>query len=77
MIQLEKKSDKKRRGFASPDIADALALTFARPAHPRAYDNWLDTRNVVSEYDPFAPEKTKPPRYYVAGWARLREDEGA
>lgn len=29
-LQLEKKSDMKKRGLASPDIADALALTFAR-----------------------------------------------
>ena len=30
-IQLEKKDDMKKRGLASPDIADALALTFALP----------------------------------------------
>lgn len=30
-IQLEKKSDMKKRGLASPDDADALALTFAAP----------------------------------------------
>jgi hypothetical protein len=30
-IQLEKKEDMKRRGLASPDIGDALALTFAQP----------------------------------------------
>lgn len=30
-IQLEKKEDMKRRGLASPDISDALALTFAFP----------------------------------------------
>lgn len=35
-LQLEKKSDMKRRGLASPDIADALALTYARPVFPRA-----------------------------------------
>jgi hypothetical protein len=75
-IQLEKKSDMQRRGVASPDIADALALTFARPVHPRSYDDWMGTGNVVSEYDPFAPEQTKPPRYYAPGWARLRDEEG-
>jgi len=65
------------RRLASPDIADALALTFARPVHPRAYDDWMGTGgNVVSEYDPFEPKKTKPPRYYAPGWARLREEEG-
>jgi hypothetical protein len=30
-IILEKKEDMKRRGLASPDLADALALTFAYP----------------------------------------------
>ena len=30
-IQLEKKSDAKKRGLSSPDRADALALTFAEP----------------------------------------------
>jgi hypothetical protein len=30
-IQLEKKEDMKKRGIASPDNGDALALTFARP----------------------------------------------
>jgi hypothetical protein len=73
-LQLEKKSDMKKRGLASPDIADALALTFSRPVHPRMYDDWLGTGSVISEYDPFAPEQTKSPRYYAPGWPRLRED---
>jgi phage terminase large subunit len=40
-LQLERKEDMKARGLASPDIGDALALTFARPvtmqarSHPR------------------------------------------
>jgi hypothetical protein len=33
-IQLERKDDMKKRGLASPDIADALALTFAVPIQP-------------------------------------------
>lgn len=32
-LQLEAKQDMKRRGLASPNIADALALTFAFPVH--------------------------------------------
>lgn len=32
-IVLEKKADMKKRGLASPDCADALALTFAQPVH--------------------------------------------
>ena len=36
-IQLEKKEDMKKRGLASPDIGDALALTFAHPVRA----DWL------------------------------------
>ncbi len=35
LLFLERKEDMKRRGLASPDNADALALTFAYPAGPR------------------------------------------
>lgn len=35
-IVLERKSDMKKRGVASPDLADALALTFAYPAVARS-----------------------------------------
>jgi hypothetical protein len=77
-LQLEKKSDMKRRGLASPDIADALALTFARPVFPRAYDDWMNTgqSNVVSDYDPltFDQEQAKTPRYYAPGHPRLRKE---
>jgi hypothetical protein len=81
-LQLEKKSDMKQRGLASPDIADALALTFARPVFPRQYDDWPAGRgNVVSDYDPiqeFEREQSgkprTPPRYYAPGWSRLREE---
>ena len=34
-IVLEKKTDMKKRGLSSPDIADSLALTFAVPIAPR------------------------------------------
>jgi hypothetical protein len=42
-LQLEKKSDMKRRGLQSPDIADALALTYARTVFPRDTLDWLGT----------------------------------
>jgi hypothetical protein len=73
----------KKRGLASPDIADALALTFARPVFPRQFDDWMGAGQVLTEYDPIAEferesrEPRRPPRYYAPGWARLREDEGA
>jgi hypothetical protein len=77
-LQLEKKSDMKRRGLASPDIADALALTFARPVFPRQFDDWMNTghSNVVSDYDPFTfdQEQQKTPRYYAPGYPRLRKE---
>jgi len=58
-IQLEKKSDMKKRGLSSPDIADALALTFAykvipnRSAGGQAGGN-APANRVVSEYDPYS-----------------------
>jgi hypothetical protein len=56
-LQLEKKSDMKRRGLASPDRGDALALTFAQPVFPRGYEDWHGTSgNVTSEYDPMSPQ---------------------
>jgi hypothetical protein len=80
-LQLEKKSDMKRRGLASPDIADALALTFARPVFPRMYDDRLGSGKVVSDYDPIQRFEDElkgriqtPPRYYAPGWAQLREE---
>jgi hypothetical protein len=57
-IQLERKEDMKKRGLASPDNADALALTFAEPvmmARDGRTGHWgLAQRGVQHEYDPFA-----------------------
>lgn len=56
-IVLESKEDMKKRGLASPDLADALALTFAFPVQrkPRQLVNVL-TQTVKksrgSDYDP-------------------------
>jgi hypothetical protein len=74
-LQLEKKSDMKKRGLASPDIADALALTFARPVFPRAYDDWMGTTPnfALTEYDLYTGEP-EPRRYYAPGWARLKSE---
>ncbi len=54
-IQLEKKSDMKKRGVASPDRADALALTFA---YPVLATRVKEKKAAVCEmdYDPFARE---------------------
>lgn len=51
---LEKKEDMKKRGIPSPDVADALALTFAYPVQPQE-DDWEeyygdDGRSEVTGY---------------------------
>lgn len=59
-IALEPKEEMKKRGLASPDRADMLALTFAYPvvANPANVGGIPGAehqqRNVQSEYDPFA-----------------------
>lgn len=58
-IQLEKKEDMSDRGAPSPDIADALALTFAYPVAPNALAGYLGAQQgslVKSEWDPVASE---------------------
>ena len=49
-LALERKEDMKKRGLASPDAADALALTFAaRVAAPPIADRWrMDRTNASS-----------------------------
>lgn len=58
VILLEKKEDMKKRGLASPDIADALALTFAYPVaasdHSRAVSRSRGAGSHEVEYDPMA-----------------------
>ncbi len=53
-IILEKKEDMKRRGLASPDLADALALTFAYPVAAQDH-RWQLTGKPrhQHEYNPF------------------------
>ena len=54
-ILLERKKDMKARGLASPDDADALALTFAHPVAPSDHTAQLSHRpRHQVEYDPFA-----------------------
>lgn len=52
-IQLERKEDAKKRGLSSPDLADALALTYALPVAPNraGYDGNQYTQ-TVSDYNP-------------------------
>ena len=53
-IQLEKKDDMKKRGLASPDLADALALTFAHPVTGGSWDLPQAQEFYKTDYDPFA-----------------------
>ena len=55
-LKLEKKEDMKGRGVPSPDIADALALTFARtfPVEDRLSVGWLGGQGPVPTEDPLA-----------------------
>lgn len=50
-VELEKKSDMKKRGVPSPDMADALALTFAYPVVPRSMKQVKEAR-AVEDYNP-------------------------
>lgn len=56
-LQLERKEDMKKRGLASPDLGDALALTFAFPVASRSererhFGGEAETGNM--DYDPFS-----------------------
>ena len=56
-IHLETKKDMMARGVPSPDLADALALTFALPVAPLRYPagHMAEVPVVQSEYDPLNP----------------------
>lgn len=56
--QLERKEDMKKRGLASPDLADSLALTFAFPVEPReaygsAYRDSSGGEAANNEWNPY------------------------
>ena len=53
-IQLERKEDMRARNLASPDIGDALALTFALPVEPSRHSLTYGAGNfqLEAEYDP-------------------------
>jgi len=53
-LQLESKDEIKKRGGRSPDLGDALALTFSFPVAPKKLGHHgLAVESVESEYDPF------------------------
>lgn len=54
-IQLERKADMKKRGLASPDNGDALALTFSYPVQHSDHTQALQTGSMHQyEFDPYA-----------------------
>jgi len=52
-IQLERKDDMKRRGLSSPDLADALALTFAYPVRGKSSSGMFNSDKLKCEWNPF------------------------
>jgi hypothetical protein len=57
-FQIEAKDQIKKRLGRSPDLADALALTFALPDTPKRQDSGVRgqgrERKTLAEYDPYA-----------------------
>ncbi len=51
-LQLEKKEDMKKRGLASPDVADALAMTFAEDIAKLSDDEYHNSQTAISAYTP-------------------------
>lgn len=45
-LKMERKEDMKKRGFRSPDMADSLGLTFAKPVSKKVID--VKPKRVVS-----------------------------
>jgi phage terminase large subunit len=56
-LQLESKDDLKERGLVSPDLADALALTFAVKVVSRRVQPWREDR--PKDWDPYASMRAK------------------
>jgi hypothetical protein len=48
-LKMERKEDMKKRGFRSPDMADALGLTFAKPLNTRKKE-WNKPLKVPTQY---------------------------
>ena len=57
-VQLERKQDTKKRGLASPDGADSLAITFATPIEPkvRKEPTWRDRLKRMKNSGNYSPQ---------------------
>ena len=64
-IKLEKKTDMKKRGLDSPNLADALCLTFAYPVQGSSHFDVLKKGGTShqSDYDPFDLKKIREGAY--------------
>ena len=58
-MHLETKDSMKERGLSSPDLADALALTYAQEVAPRSAA-MMQPRQVISEWDPLQSIPSTP-----------------
>jgi hypothetical protein len=58
-LQLERKEDLKARGLASPDIADSLALTFARPVTMEARTQRRQAQPAMMDWDPLTYDRRR------------------
>lgn len=59
-IQLERKQDMRRRGVPSPNVADALACTFAYPVYAPQLSIFGQSEQkptVAADYDPYSRER--------------------
>jgi hypothetical protein len=62
-IQLERKKDMRRRGVPSPNVADALACTFAYSVYTPMFQGLLEEYgnfnkpHVEPDYDPFSRDR--------------------
>lgn len=72
---LASKDEMKKKGMPSPDIADALAMTFALPVLPslgrtpleNRMRSGVDSRCVHTDYDPMSVESLEGPRWLGVG----------
>ena len=69
LLQMEGKDDLKKRGLPSPDIGDALALTFAMPIAPKELRDMQRRNSVAADYDPLYRSNKVAPDYNPL-WSR-------
>ncbi len=66
-VILEKKADMKKRGLASPDLADALAISFAYPVFPSDHSNQFQKTSSSQHRSDYAPLGVNYIKNYLSG----------